>query len=150
VAKFTDEERRSQRQLIGMLMKGDPKRKAHFDARIPIMLESMKKSIPDATDEILAEFASSMAFVAGTALQAPLQEVGTMLRDVFDNYNVMAAFLLGVYDPKDSVVPSADADLAAMLGVDEATLRRITEHVRQHTGTADKPSDTVMGTGQYI
>lgn len=156
MAKFTDEEKRNQRRLVGMIMKGDAKAKAHYDARLPLLLEAIKSSIPNGDDEVLAEFATSVAYIAAYALRSPLADASSILKDVYDGYCIMAAYLIGVYDPADPEVPSVEADIASLLGLDEETAAKLSEYVFRRRGSDDSASSTTAdepssyGDGQYI
>lgn len=148
MAKFTDEEKRNQKRLVGMIMKGDAKAKAHFDARLPLLLEAMKSSIPSADDEVLAEFASSIAYISAYVLRTPMQDASSILKDIYDGYAIMAAFLIGVYDPADPEIPSVESDIASMLGLDEEAARKLAEYLgRRDSAEAAPPSGS---NGQYI
>ena len=152
MAKFSEEEKRNQRHLVGMIMKGDAKAKAHYDARLPLLLEAIKSSIPSADDDVLAEFASSIAYIAAYVMRTPVQDASNILRDIYDGYCIMAAFLVGVYDPNDPEVPSVETDIASMLGLDEESARKLSEYMRR----PDSPMTDVPTTqppadhGQYI
>jgi hypothetical protein len=153
MAKFTEEEKRNQKRLVGMIMKGDEKAKQHYDARLPLLLEAMRSSLPSADDDVLAEFASSIAYIAAYVLRTPMQDGSNILKDIYDGYAIMAAYLIGVYDPDDPVVPSVEADLASMLGLDEETARKLSEYLgRRDAGEAAPPPHHHDGdaSGQYI
>jgi hypothetical protein len=149
MSKFTDEEKRNQRRLVGMIMKGDEKIKAHCDARLPLLLEAIKSSIPDADDEVLAEFASSIAYIAAYVLRTPMQDASGILKDIYDGYCIMAANLIGVYDPADPEVPGIETDIASMLGLDEETARKLSEYLgRRDSAEATPPPSG--DNGQYL
>lgn len=154
MAKFTEEEKRNQKRLVGMIMRGDAKAKAHYDARLPLLLEAMRSSLPDADDEVLAEFATSIAYIAAYALKTPMQDASGILKDIYDGYCIMGAYLIGVYDPDDPEVPSVEADIASLLGLDEETARKLSDYISSR-GRHDAPADTEPhhhsdGYGQYL
>lgn len=149
MAKFSEEEKRNQKRLVGMIMKGDEKIKAHFDARLPLLLEAMKSSIPGADDDVLAEFASSIAYISAYVLKTPLQDASNVLKDIYDGYCVMAAFLIGAYDPNDPVVPSVENDIASMLGLDEESARKLSEFMGRRS-EPESSHEPPPGSGQYL
>lgn len=151
MSKFTDEEKRNQRRLVGMIMKGDEKAKAHYDARLPLLLEAIKSSIPSADDEVLAEFASSIAYIAAYVLRTPMQDASGILKDIYDGYTIMAANLIGVYDPNDPHVPSVESDIASMLGLDDESAHKLSEYMRgAHPDSAEAAPPSPDHNGQYI
>lgn len=131
-------------------MKGDAKAKAHYDARLPLLLEAMKSSIPSADDDVLAEFASSIAYIAAYVLRTPTQDASSILKDIYDGYCIMAAYLIGVYDPADPEVPSVEADIASLLGLDEETARKLSEYMTRRGSDSAPSTEPYSGDGQYL
>jgi hypothetical protein len=131
MSEFTPLERASQKRIVAMLMKGDASKKAHYDAALVRLVDSLKKSMPDADTNVLAEFATSIAFIAGVLMKTPVDEIGPTLQELFDSYEIAAAYFIGVYDPADPEVPNVDeADLSTLFGVDEETVRKFHEFTK--------------------
>ncbi len=152
MAKFTAEELENQRRIIGIIMKGDAEKKKHYDVVLDRLVKAMRTAMPAADDDLLADFATSVAYVVATLQRTPLQEVGGLMNDLFEGYEVAAAFLAGCYDPKNPEVPDyTQPDLSA-LGLDPETLKQFQEFQKQQAGT-DVPhagASDVYWSGQYL
>jgi hypothetical protein len=148
MAEFSPIERASQKRIVGLMMKGDPAKKAHYDAALTRLVESLHKSMPSADKDTLAEFSTSIAFIAGVLMKTPVEEIGPTLQELFDSYEIAAAYFIGVYDPANPEVPNVEeADLGALFGVDDETIQKFREftEAQKHDHTKAGPVN-----GQYI
>ena len=157
MSKFTETERENYKRLVGSLMKGDPTRKTDYDAKTRKVVAAMRESMPTASDEILAEFASAIGFIATVLMRSPMGDVSMLLIDLFNNYSVAVAQLIGVYDPLSDEVPDyAQPDLAAALaGLDPNTIRKIETLISEqgsHEHSHQRPAtdDELYKPGMYL
>lgn len=99
-------------KLAGMLIRGDVQRKQGYDEAVKVVLGSMKKAMPLATDEALAEFSSAITMVIAQVMRAPMQTASEVLQTVFDEYAMVTAQLIGAYDVGSDTVPNITAEEA--------------------------------------
>ncbi len=155
MSKFTENERNNYKRLIGSLMKGDPARKTEFDAKTRKVIAAMHESMPTANDEMLAEFASAVGYIATVLMRAPTGDVSVLLIDLFNNYSLAVAQLIGVYDPASEEVPNYEQpDLAAALaGLDPNTIRKIETLISEqgsHDHSQRVADDDLYKPGMYL
>lgn len=148
MSKWTENDRAAYRRMVGMLMKGDKNRKADYDARASAILATLRDQLPNADDETLLEFTSTLCYTGGAMLKATVEEAGPLARNIHEVYAVATAELLGVYDPANPEPPSQDvSDILSMLGLDEDAIKLVQDMVRKETDTDGKAQ---MHTGMYL
>lgn len=153
MSKFTGPERDNYARFVGTLMKGDSKRKELYDAKIRRVISAMRDSMPSASDEVLAEFSSSVVFIAAVLLKTSFGEGPMLLQELYDNYSIVVAQLIGVYDPNATDVPNYERpDLSAALAgldLDPETIRRVEAMIADAPGDHSSPRQPA-GSGMYL
>ena len=139
---FTNMDKEFYGKMAGVLVKGDPQIKKGYDEAIKIVLGAMKKAMPLATNEMLAEFSSSIAMVIAQVMRSPMQSASEVLQTVFDEYTMVTAQLIGAYDVESSEVPNVSA---------EDVLKSMTsEAQRAEAKTLVEKDDYNFGSGMYL
>ena len=139
---FTNMDKDFYGKMAGMLVKGDPELKKGYDEAIKIVLGAMKKAMPLATNEMLAEFSSSIAMVVAQVMRSPMQSASEVLQSVFNEYAMVTAQLIGAYDVESSDVPNVSAE--------EALKAVASEVQRAEAKTAPEKDDYSFGGGMYL
>ena len=150
MAAFTPAELDNLRAIVGAIIKGDPGKKARIDEALKVLSDSMRKSMPTADNEVLAEFSATVAYISAALLKTSTQHISDVLTDLFESYEILTSYLVGVYDPADPAVPDVESpDLSKVFGVDEETIKRFREFQKQEqaAGTATAVPDHI---GQYL
>ena len=130
-------------KMAGALIKGDPDLKKGYDEAIKIVLGAMKKAMPLATDEMLAEFSSAISMVMAQVMRSPMQSASEVLQTVFNEYAMVTAQLIGAYNVESSEVPNVSAEDVLKTMTSEA------QRAEGSTARAKLESDD-YGFGQYI
>jgi hypothetical protein len=147
MANWTSREKDAYMHVLGMLMKGDPKRKAELDAEAALLIAAMREQMPSADEAVLAEFSSCMHVIGASVLRMTLAEALSYAKRLYESYSVVTAQLIGAYDPKSDSIPNYTVpEILSMLGMDAETSTKVWEAVQRqgHHQGADELQ------GQYL
>lgn len=122
---FTETEKQGYRRVVGMLMKGDPARKADLDAKAAKVLADLRGQVPEATAETLAEFTAVTSLIGMTFLRSSVENATLYARGIYEVYSVVTAQLINVYDPAEEAPNNVIPDVMAALGLDDETAQKI-------------------------
>jgi hypothetical protein len=111
---FSKADKKTYREMVAAVFEGDDRIKERVDTRAQAAIVKMRETIPGATDDTLTAFAASVAYTMAVLLKTSVQDAGSAMESLFDNYTVAAAILGGAYTPGESVPnPGPLGDAAA-------------------------------------
>ena len=108
---FSEREREHYRQMVALIIDGDPEAKRKLDNLARVQLAAVRQTLPDADNETIVTFLASMAFIMARLMATPFGEVSEMVHAVFNNNVTAAAHAMGAYnldDPDD--IPASSGE----------------------------------------
>jgi hypothetical protein len=108
MSHFTDDEKRGYRSVVDAIIRGDTSNKETLDTAARKLLASIRELLPEASSDMLAEFAAAITGVAGVILRCEVGKASDLVMAIYQDYAVLTAILVGVYDPDSEEVPDTD------------------------------------------
>ena len=102
---FGEAETEHYKNMVGVIINGDPKKKRELDDAARLSIAQAKKSMPTADSETLVTFFSSIAFLMAHLMNTQVKHVADIIEATFDSYTIAAAHVMGVYDVEGTEVP---------------------------------------------
>lgn len=93
--------------LVGLVLDGDEKKKATYDACATKILTGLHTSFPTLSDTVLGTFAASVSHMFAQAMTVQARDLSEFLTHTFDEYLITAAVLFGGYDVNSPDMPKA-------------------------------------------
>jgi hypothetical protein len=109
---FSAEEINHYKNMVGLLIHGDPERKERLDTSIRSALAQFSEAMPDASKQTLVAFCASVAFLMAKIMNTTLLDISDLSESIFDNYVATAAVIMGAYELDSNDLPDVPEHVA--------------------------------------
>jgi len=132
VADTDDELREHYRKVAERVIAEQPDKREDLNERAKTVLESLRESVPDASDETLTMFLRHLAMLTAALSVMRIDTLVTTLDNTFNSTTLAAANLLGVYDLDDTASPVKTIE--ELTTEYEHEMRKAAEDLNANTG----------------